>query len=377
MNKLKMNKINDAYDILGLKKGSSIEEIKKAYRAKALVAHPDKNKGKCKSHDEFIKINIAYNILMDKNRKSEYDNLDVQDRGELYNDIINYFQNKYPDWYTMLYEIMTNIYTNDEELEPTSTDMDFGNIFKGIYCKLFKPKTKSSWIQKQKVVTRILEQCEILDDSIYIYVNVSILEKYQNEFKFLVLNNAKDDSYVSMIVPARETEIIYPNYIEINNKHYDIIVRLITNKDRQFKIVNNDLYVNKSISLFQYLYGGKVSFRHIDGQTINVVIPSCINKRALFTIEGKGLPCTKESDIEHNKSNTKKDHDMLTVESDSSTPDHNNSDDSDEDDDYVDITDNMIDVNYGDLHVNFTIDKLDNETVKTQIFEMFPTPKLQ
>ena len=60
----------DYYEILGVAKTSSKEEIKKAYRALAHKYHPDKGGG---SEDKFKEINEAYYVLGDEKRKSEYD----------------------------------------------------------------------------------------------------------------------------------------------------------------------------------------------------------------------------------------------------------------------------------------------------------------
>ena len=63
----------DCYDVLGVSKSSSKEEIKKAYRKLALKHHPDKNKGNKVSEDKFKEASEAYHILSDDKRKSNYD----------------------------------------------------------------------------------------------------------------------------------------------------------------------------------------------------------------------------------------------------------------------------------------------------------------
>lgn len=64
----------DYYNILGINKGSSESEIKKAYRKKALKYHPDKNPGDKESEDMFKKVGEAYEVLSDPQKKSNYDN---------------------------------------------------------------------------------------------------------------------------------------------------------------------------------------------------------------------------------------------------------------------------------------------------------------
>ena len=63
----------DYYDILGVPKGASAAEIKKAYRKKALKYHPDKNPGDAKAEEMFKKAAEAYEVLSDPDKKAKYD----------------------------------------------------------------------------------------------------------------------------------------------------------------------------------------------------------------------------------------------------------------------------------------------------------------
>lgn len=63
----------DYYEVLGLKKGASEDEIKKSFRKLAMKYHPDKNPGDKEAEEKFKEINEAYAVLSDPEQKQKYD----------------------------------------------------------------------------------------------------------------------------------------------------------------------------------------------------------------------------------------------------------------------------------------------------------------
>lgn len=69
----------DYYEVLGLQKGASDDEIKKAFRKLAIKYHPDKNQGNEEAEAKFKEINEAYQVLSDPEKKARYDQFGTAD----------------------------------------------------------------------------------------------------------------------------------------------------------------------------------------------------------------------------------------------------------------------------------------------------------
>jgi len=83
--------MKDLYDILGVRRDATLEEIKKAYRQLAIKYHPDRNKGNKEAEEKFKEINQAYEILSDPEKRRQYDQFgEAGVRGGGYADASNF-----------------------------------------------------------------------------------------------------------------------------------------------------------------------------------------------------------------------------------------------------------------------------------------------
>ena len=63
----------DYYQVLGVAKSATQDEIKKAYRKLAVTYHPDKNQGDKEAEKKFQEISAAYEVLSDEKKRETYD----------------------------------------------------------------------------------------------------------------------------------------------------------------------------------------------------------------------------------------------------------------------------------------------------------------
>lgn len=68
-----MSTKRDYYEVLGVAKNATADEIKKAYRKKAIQFHPDKNPGNKEAEENFKEAAEAYEVLSDENKRARYD----------------------------------------------------------------------------------------------------------------------------------------------------------------------------------------------------------------------------------------------------------------------------------------------------------------
>ena len=97
----------DYYEILGVGKGASADDIKRAYRRLAMKYHPDKNPGDKEAEEKFKECAEAYEVLSNTEKRQRYDqfgheglrgsgmrdysHMNVQDIGDIFGDIFGDF----------------------------------------------------------------------------------------------------------------------------------------------------------------------------------------------------------------------------------------------------------------------------------------------
>lgn len=222
----------DDYQKLGLNKGASIDDIKRAYKKLALRFHPDKNPdlNSCK---EFISITESYKRLLNDDEINE----DID---------ITFYLNMYIDMIKNLYTYIT----------------DENNIFnKKFFYK--KQKTKI-----QKTVKEVV-----------INFNVSVKDIYTNALKKLTIKllrkdndkliKKKEDFYISLLNYKNEYRFVGKGDEDLSGNKGDIRI-LVNIVKEEYSIDGCDIIYILNISYYEYLYGIKKEIYYLNDKLLEI-----------------------------------------------------------------------------------------------------------
>jgi molecular chaperone DnaJ len=101
-----MSEKRDYYEVLGLARECTVEEIRKAYKQSALKHHPDRNQGDPSAEQKFKECSEAYSVLSDEQKRATYDRFGhaglgggTDFSGVGVNDILSHFQDMFSDFF--------------------------------------------------------------------------------------------------------------------------------------------------------------------------------------------------------------------------------------------------------------------------------------
>ena len=230
----------DYYQILGINRTASEDEIKSAFRRLASKNHPDKG-GDTK---KFQEIQEAYSVLSDPTKRQQYDNPMPQGFGGAPN--------------------INDIFAN------------FGfNIFQNDFIHPVRRRNQDIRIE----IDYNLQEC--LNDQ-----NKTIDVRFPN-------NQSRTFNITIPKGITTGTTIKYPNLGEKTFENLpagDLLVTVRILRHAKFEVMGLDLYTTVSIDSFQALLGCEVVVEGLDNRSYSVKIPEACQYHAKLKIPGKGLP---------------------------------------------------------------------------------------
>jgi len=229
----------DYYEVLGLAKNATEDEIKKAYRKLAMQFHPDRNT-EAGAEDKFKEVKEAYETLSDPEKKTTYDQFGHG-----------------------------------------------GNNFDHMYTRSRRNGGSQSWTHDPDD----LEGMKSVFEDIFGNYQRSGGFRQNNAPKPTVMHISLKDAYVGRIVNHDKVKINIPAGIRSGTKLYvdGRFYMIDVAQDQKFKRSLDDLMVEVNISAIEAMLGIEATLEHLDGAKFQFNIPAGIQSGQIVKLSKKGM----------------------------------------------------------------------------------------
>lgn len=304
----------DYYEVLGVDKSATADELKKAYRKQALKHHPDKNQGDGESEERFKEINEAYEVLCDEEKRAAYDRFGHEGVGagaqgggygfgfsdifsDFFGDMFSHSNKKTKQrrGEDLRYSVKINF---EEAIFGVSKEIKFNRYEKCATCDGSGSKKGSAPItcpickgtgeirQQQGffAVSRTCYKCkgdgEIIENPCSVCAGEGRVVK---ERKMDIKIPAGIDDGNRLKVSGEGASGVFGGpsgdlYVDINVAPHNI-----------FKRKGDDVFVTVPISFSQAALGCEIDAPTVSGKSV-IKVPSGTQSGAQFTLKGKGAP---------------------------------------------------------------------------------------
>ena len=295
------NKKLNYYDTLGINKDATVEEIKKAYKKKALQYHPDRNSGDKESEEIFKDISVAYQVLSDKDKKNKYDLYGTVDEEYLDRNTMNIFTEIFKSQVNSLFGDDINI--SDDFLSPdiggikfsvhtfqkTNLDNDITDTLKNtlknlnnnignIFANNSDKKPKINKLRNRENTKKVV-YLKTPPDLIY-NMNAKLEDIYILKKKMLKIERYRKINKKSEIEVRKIKVPLYGKTIRLSGEgnelegyieHGDLVINIIDEKHDRFRRINEgDIITSHKIKLEDIYKGIIYEFNHLNGKKINI-----------------------------------------------------------------------------------------------------------
>ena len=266
-------KQKDYYLLLGVNKRSSKEEIKANYRKLAKKYHPDANVGSPEAEEVFKDLTVAYDILMDKEKKRKYDK-----------QVARYGYGT-PPKVTNSKEVKYGVKNADATSELISTLLGFGKgakeMFEGAATDI---KEKIAARQQQpKKGSNVEAALEIsLEEGFFgaeKKVSLKTVGGKVNNYTVQVPRGIKDGEKIRLAALGKPGKN--------GGKNGDLIITVKMKEHSSMKLDGADIHTSVDVTYAQSVVGDKIRLKLL-GQQVDVEIPAGVREQDKLVIPKKG-----------------------------------------------------------------------------------------
>ncbi len=323
----------DYYEVLGVAKGASKEEIKKAYRKLAIENHPDRNPGDKAAEERFKEATEAYEVLSDDTKRQNYDNYGFAGvdgnqgfGGAAYRDFSDLFSGSFGDIFSDLFgfgggssrtrarsnpnvgqSIRVNIEVDLQDLmEDFKKEMTYSHqvaceachgtgsangTASNVTCPtcggVGQIRQSSGFFSMQRTCPTCGGRGFVIKDPCPNCRGTGTVRKSQT---LKIKIPAGIESGSDIIIPQMG------NAVANCATPGDLYVRVNVRPHRYFVRSGEDLYVQIPISMTQAALGLDINVKNLKGETIKVSIPAGIQDGKIIRVKGQGLPRYRNQD---------------------------------------------------------------------------------
>lgn len=274
----------DYYEVLGVKKDSSAQDIKKAYRKLAMKYHPDKNKGDKEAEEKFKKISEAYAVLSDPEKRKQYDTFGASGFQQRYSqeDIFRGF-----DLGDILKEF--GLGGMGGGFRASSGQ---GSPFETFFFQSGGPGGRTAYHSPG-------QQQPVKGSDLTYELAVSLEEILNGSEKTISLRREGKTENVSVKIPKG---IKAGQKLRLAGKGSpspyggppgDLFLIINEQPHPVFSRDGNNLVVEQNIPFSKACLGSEVSVKSLEGKELKVKVPAGIQPQAKLRLKGHGLPAGK------------------------------------------------------------------------------------
>ena len=262
----------DYYQILGLPRSASTEEIRKAYRKLAMQYHPDHNPGNKQSEDRFKEINEAYQVLNDPQKRAHYDRVgsaysNWQQRGGQGGFDWGRWAGGTPGGGTRVeYGDLNDLFGGE------------GGLFSEFFRTIFGGGMGTAGTQTSRAAPGYQQQVEI---------------SLEDAFNGKTLELQSDGRRKQVRIPpgVRTGSKVRVAGSGPNGTDLYLIVQVKENEN--FERKGNNLHTNAKVDIFTAVLGGEAEVETMSGK-VKLTIPAGTQPEQMFRVAGRGMPQLKD-----------------------------------------------------------------------------------
>lgn len=270
----------DYYKLLGVNKSATKDEIKKAFRKLAMKYHPDKNKDDKAAEEKFKKINEAYAVLSNDEKRKQYDMFGAEGFSRRFSqeDIFRGF-----------------------DFNSVFSEFGIGDLFGGggggsFFSNLFggrrRPGGRGGFGQQNFHGRSRPAEPRAVETELHISLEDVIL----GAKKRVSIDTGSGVEVVDISIPrgiesGKKLRLKGKGPMDpYSNRRGDLLCKLIVDPHPGFQQRGMDLIVDREVKLSEMVLGGKVRITTVDRKEIELKVPPHSKNGSLLRIKGKGIP---------------------------------------------------------------------------------------